>query len=140
MDEKEVLFKLFMRHSMNSPNDETAVLWGESREMRPHGQCLRQWSVGQRFQGTRKGRKGRKGRSAASRNHREDGGWKSRKKSQGNAGQGNNRQNAFSHSLDNHSPDFALENVFKRVGGRKIFAKLRDSEGLQYKERREKDS
>ena len=73
--------------------------------------------------------------SAASRNHREDGRWKSRKKSQGNVCQGNNRQNAFSHSLDNHSPDFALENVFKRVGGRKIFAKLRDSEGLQYKER-----
>jgi hypothetical protein len=77
----------------------------------------------------------RKEHSAASRNHREDGGWKSRKKSQGNVCQGNNPENAFSHSLDNHSPDLALENVFKRVGGRKIFAKLRDSEGLQYKER-----
>jgi hypothetical protein len=35
-----------------------------------------------------------------SRNHREDGGWKSREKSQGNVCQGNNPENAFSHSLD----------------------------------------
>jgi hypothetical protein len=56
--------------------------------------------------------------------HREDGGWKSREKSQGNVCQGNNSENAFSHSLDNHSPDFALDNGFNRVGGLKILAKM----------------
>jgi hypothetical protein len=59
-----------------------------------------------------------------SRNHREDGGWKSREKSQGNVCQGNNPENAFSHSLDNHSPDFAFDNVFNRMGALKILAKM----------------
>jgi hypothetical protein len=62
--------------------------------------------------------------SAASRNHKEDGGWKSREKSQGNVCQGNNPENAFSHSLDSHSPDFAFDNVFNRMGGLKILAKM----------------
>ena len=70
----------------------------------------------------------------AGRNHREDGGWKSRGKSQGNACQGNNPENAFSHSLDNNSPDFALDNVFERVSGLKILAKVRDPDRLHCKD------
>jgi hypothetical protein len=60
----------------------------------------------------------------------EDGGWKIREKSQGNECQGNNPENAFSHSLDNHSPDFAVDTVFNRAGGGKILAKMTDSDGL----------
>jgi hypothetical protein len=70
-------------------------------------------------------------RGAASRNHREEGGCKSRKKSQGNVCQGNNPENVFSHSLDDHSPDFAFVNVFNRVGRLKILAKGSDWDGLQ---------
>jgi hypothetical protein len=40
----------------------------------------------------------------------------------------------FSHFPDYHSPDFAVDNVFKRVGGLKILAQTRDSDGAQYKE------
>jgi hypothetical protein len=36
----------------------------------------------------------------------EDGGWKRPESSQGNGCQGNKPESAFSHSLDNHSPDF----------------------------------
>jgi hypothetical protein len=60
------------------------------------------------------------------------GGWKNREKSQGNVCQGNNPENALSHSPDNHSPDFAWGNVFNRVGGAKILAKMSDSDGLHY--------
>jgi hypothetical protein len=69
-------------------------------------------------------------RSAASRNQRADGGWKRREKSQGNVCLGNNPENAFSHSLDNHSPDFALDSAMNRMGGLKILAKISDTEGL----------
>jgi hypothetical protein len=43
------------------------------------------------------------------RSHSEDGGCKRQEKSQGNVCQGNNPENAFFHSLDYHSPDFALD-------------------------------
>jgi hypothetical protein len=70
----------------------------------------------------------------------DDGGWKSREKSQGNACQGNNPENAFSHSLDNNSPDFALDKVFERVAGLKILAKMRDSDRLHRKDAKKEGS
>jgi hypothetical protein len=73
------------------------------------------------------------------RNHRNDGGWKSREKSQGNVSQGNNSESAFFHSPDYHSPDFALNKVISRAGGLKILAKTPDSDGLQCKERGDTD-
>jgi hypothetical protein len=74
--------------------------------------------------------------SAATCKDSEDGEWNSREKSQGNECQGNNPENAFSHSPDYHSPDFAVDNVLNRVVGQKFLAKMSECDGVQCKERR----
>ena len=50
--------------------------------------------------------------------------------SQGNGCQGNKAEDAFPHSLDDHSPDFGF---FKQNTGRSIIPRLRDADGTQGK-------